>query len=358
MRTGSVKRFGKAIDSLGIGFILILLCILFSTQSEIFLTRSNFTNILIQTAVNITIATGMTFVIGAGEIDLSVGSLLAVCSVLTAMILRIDPASGQNIPMFVADGLTGSTPESAVWAILWWIAAGGSFLFLALLPGVLAGGLAGTIVVRLGVPSFIVTLGLMMIYRGFARYLTDAAPVTGMPPGFMDVGAGTWFAIGGFRVTYSSVIALAIALGGATLLAWSRFGRYVLAIGGNRQAAFLSGVPVRRTRLLVFVMSGVCVSIAAVVQTSRLFIGDPNAGEGYELNAIAAVIIGGTSLFGGKASVVGTLFAALIIGVLGNGLDLMAVTNHIKQIVIGAMIIFAVLLDYYRRRLYRSTDEE
>ena len=135
---------------------------------------------------------------------------------------------------------------------------------------------------------------------------------------------------------------------------WTRFGRNVLAVGGNAQASYLSGVPVRRTRFLVFVISGFCVAIAAIVLTSRLYIGDPNAGEGYELDAIAAVIIGGTSLFGGSGTVIGTFFGALIIGVLRNGLDLMGVTDHIKLIAIGSMIIFAVLLDYYRRRLTQS----
>ncbi|MGC9329438.1 MAG: ABC transporter permease, partial [Candidatus Hinthialibacter sp.] len=221
----------------------------------------------------------------------------------------------------------------------------------------------GSIVVLFGVPSFIVTLGFMMIHRGLARYLTNAAPITGLPPQFMTLDTGTavdftryeWASpLADIRITYSVIIALTIALLGMIVLARTRFGRRVLAVGGNPPASYLSGVSVGAIRFKVFVVSGLCVSIAAILQTSRLFIGDPNAGEGYELDAIAAVIIGGTSLFGGKGTVLGTLFGALIIGVLRNGLDLMGVTDHLKQIVIGSMIIFAVLLDYYRRRFSQS----
>ena len=213
---------------------------------------------------------------------------------------------------------------------------------------------AGLIVVFFGVPSFIVTLGFMMIYRGLARFLTDASPVYGMPVQFMLIDSGSVFTVSGFRVSYSLLTACVMVVIGIFLLNKTRFGRHVLAVGGNRQAAFLSGVSVFRTRLLVFVLAGLFVGVAAVLQTSRLFIGDPNGGEGYELDAIAAVIIGGTSLFGGKGTIIGTLFGALIIGVLRNGLDFMNVSDHTKHIVIGAMIIFAVLLDYVRQRMQKT----
>ncbi|MBN2327463.1 MAG: ABC transporter permease [Candidatus Omnitrophica bacterium] len=358
-----MKQFNRMIDSFGMGLIFLLLCLFFCFQSDTFLTQSNFSNIFIQTSVNIIIATGMTFVISAAEIDLSVGSLLAFCGMITAFLLKIDPSTGTNLPMEAANAVTAVLPGFPYKSIVWWTAAGGVFLTLALLPGVIAGGLVGSIVVLFGVPSFIVTLGFMMIHRGLARYLTNAAPITGLPPQFMTLDTGTvidfsryeWASqLTDIRITYSVVIALAIAIIGMIILARTRFGRHVLSVGGNPQASYLSGVSVGKTRFKVFVASGLCVSIAAILQTSRLFIGDPNAGEGYELDAIAAVIIGGTSLFGGKGTVLGTLFGALIIGVLRNGLDLMGVTDHLKQIVIGSMIIFAVLLDYYRRRFSRS----
>jgi ribose transport system permease protein len=295
------------------------------------------------------IATGMTFVISAGEIDLSVGSLLALCGMIAAFVLRVDPETGVNLPMRVAAVVI--TPDTWIGSIIWWGICSGVFLGVVLATGMLAGAISGFIVVRFAIPSFIVTLGFMLIYRGLARFLTNAAPITGMPPQFMQVGSGAWFELGDLRFSYSLAIALAVVLLGIAVLGWTRLGRNVLALGGNAQAAYLSGVPVNRTRLLVFMISGLCVAIAAIVQTSRLFIGDPNAGEGYELDAIAAVIIGGTSLFGGSGTVIGTFFGALIIGVLRNGLDLMGVTDHIKQMTIGTMIIFAVLLDYYRRRL-------
>ncbi len=348
-----MKTFYRLIDSFGIGIILLFLCIFFAFQSDIFLTKDNFSNILIQSSVNIIIATGMTFVICAAEIDLSVGSLLAFCGMIAAFLLKIDPQTGLNIPMQAANMILQYVPDIFPGTVSFWVISGSFFLLVMIACGAITGSVSGLIVVRFGIPSFIVTLGFMMIYRGLARYLTNAAPVIGLPPTFMLIGSGVWFEFFGFRITYSLVIALTVVIVGAVLLSRTRFGRHVLAVGGNAQAAYLSGVSVLFTRYMVFVLAGICVSIASVVQTSRLFIGDPNAGEGYELNAIAAVIIGGTSLFGGKGSVIGTCFGALIIGVLRNGLDLMNVTDHIKQIVIGSMIIFAVLLDYYRRRLYR-----
>ncbi len=359
MTTKAIERmnvFKRFFDSIGIGMVLFFLCILFSFQSEIFSSPRNLSQILLHTSVNIIIAVGMTYVICAAEIDLSVGSMLAFCGMTTAMIVKIDPETGRNIPMAFADCLTSPLPNLFYGDLTWWVVATSGFLILALLPGAIAGGINGFIVVRFGVPSFIVTLGSMLILRGLARWLTNAAPVTGLPPQFMQIDAGMIVEFWGFRITYSMVIALFIALFAAAALAWSRFGRHVMAIGGNRQAAYLSGAPVAKTRFLVFVVTGLCVAAASIIQTSRLFIGDPNSGEGYELDAIAAVVIGGASLFGGKGGVIGTLFGALIIGVLRNGLVLMDVTDHIKQMVIGGMIIFAVLLDYYRRRLNGETE--
>ncbi|RJP18641.1 MAG: ABC transporter permease [Candidatus Omnitrophota bacterium] len=353
IRDATMKTLYRLIDTFGIGVIFGLLCLFFAVQSDIFFTKDNFSNILIQSSVNIIIATGMTFVICAAEIDLSVGSLLALCGMITAFTLQIDPEAGLNMLTHAAGFLLTPFPDLFPGQIAWWLVCGGLFVLIVILSGAIAGSVAGFIVVRFGIPSFIVTLGFMMIYRGLARYITNAAPVIGLPPQFMMIGSGVWFEFLGFRVSYSLAIALFVVVMGAVMLSTTRFGRHVLAVGGNAQAAYLSGVPVVMTRFKVFVLAGICVSIASVVQTSRLFIGDPNAGEGYELNAIAAVIIGGTSLFGGKGSVIGTCFGALIIGVLRNGLDLMNVTDHIKQIVIGSMIIFAVLLDYYRRTLYR-----
>ncbi len=349
-----MTAFYKIINSFGIGLILLLLCAFFHYQSDVFFTSGNFSRIFIHTAVNVIMAVGMTFVISAAEIDLSVGSLLALCGMITAFILKIDPETGMNLPIWLANTLASPLPDLFPGHPLWWVLAMGSFLILALLTGAIAGGVTGFIVVRFGIPSFIVTLGFMMFHRGLARFLTNSAPVTGMPPQFTLVGSGHLFDIYGFRVSYSLIIALAVVLVGILLLNYTRFGRNVLAVGGNKQASYLSGVPVRFTKFMVFVIAGMCVSIASVIQTSRLFIGDPNAGEGYELDAIAAVIVGGTSLFGGNGTVVGTFFGSLIIGVLRNGLDLMGVQDNAKLMVIGGMIIFAVLLDYYRRYLVYS----
>jgi len=346
-----MSSFYKIINSFGIGLILVLLCGFFHYQSEYFLTTGNFSRIFIHTAVNIIMAVGMTFVISAAEIDLSVGSLLALCGMITAFILKVDPETGMNLPMWMASLVSAPFPDLLPGSVFWWSIALLTFLVCALLPGAIAGGVTGLIVVRFGIPSFIVTLGFMMFHRGLARFLTNSAPVTGMHPQFMLIGSGHIIELYGFRISYSLVMALVVVAIGILLLNFTRFGRNVLAVGGNKQASYLSGVPVGFTKFMVFVIAGICVSIASVIQTSRLFIGDPNAGEGYELDAIAAVIVGGTSLFGGNGTIIGTFFGALIIGVLRNGLELMGVQDNVKLMVIGGMIIFAVLLDYYRRYL-------
>ncbi len=341
-------RLNRFLDTLGIGIILLILVAFFSVQAEGFFSTSNLSNVFVQASVILIIATGMTFVISCAEIDLSVGSLMALCGMFTALALRIDAESGMNLPMW-AGSFVGEP-----YSVLWWLMAGLVFALAALLPGAVCGSVSGLIIVSFGVPSFIVTLGFMMIYRGLARYLTDASPVYGMPIGFMQLDSGSVFAWGGLRLSYSLLLALLIVLAGHLLLTHTQFGRHVLSVGGNRQASYLSGVSVFRTKFFVFVISGFLAGIAAIVETSRLFIGNPNGGEGYELDAIAAVIIGGTSLFGGKGSVLGTFFGALIIRVLHNGMDFMDVSHHTKQIVIGSMIIFAVLLDYLRQRLHST----
>ena len=343
-----MKRLYHLLDTVGIGLILLLLLAFFSVQAEGFLSVANLSNIMVQASVIMIIATGMTFVISAAEIDLSVGSLMALCGMITALTLRIDPESGMNIPMWF--GSFAGEPYS----VFWWVLASLVFAAAALLPGIIGGTISGSIIVVFGVPSFIVTLGFMMIYRGLARYLTDASPVYNMPLSFMYFDSMNLLGDWDMRISYSLLLALLIVVIGHVVLIRTRFGRHVLSVGGNKQASYLSGIPVNRTRIGVFVISGLLAGIAATVETSRLFIGNPNGGEGYELDAIAAVIIGGTSLFGGKGSVIGTFFGALIIRVMHNGMDFMEVSHHTKQIVIGSMIIFAVLLDYLRQRLQRT----
>ena len=347
-----MKRFKNLIDSFGIGFIFIIICVIFSLLSDQFLSSGNFSQILMQTSINIIIAVGMTFVISAAEIDLSVGSLAGVCAVITAYLLQVNPETGMNFPMMAASLVLRPFPDLFPWVVSWWIISGTIFIVLALLPGIIGGFLAGLIVVRFSVPSFIVTLGFMMIYRGFSLYLTDAQQISGLIPSFGKLNTPFITIMGFGGVYYSALIAVIIVIIGAFYLNRSRFGRYVLAIGGNPQASYLSGLPVGKIRVLVFMVSGFCVAVASILQSSRLLIGDPNTGEGYELDAIAAVIIGGTSLLGGRGTIIGTLFGALIIQVLRNGLVLLDVQSHIQRMVIGIIIILAVLMDYYRRKVY------
>ena len=253
--------------------------------------------------------------------------------------------------MMAASTILSPFPDLFPWAVSWWILASTIFIVLALLPGIIGGLAVGLIVVRFSGPSFIVTLGFMMIYRGFSLYLTDAQQISGLAPSFGKLNTPL-ITFMGFGVYYSAIIAVFVVLIGALYLNRSRFGRYVLAVGGNPQASYLSGLPVSKIRVMIFVVSGLCVAVASILQSSRLLIGDPNTGDGYELDAIAAVIIGGTSLFGGKGTIIGTLFGALIIQVLRNGLVLLNVQSHIQRMVIGVIIILAVLMDYYRRKVY------
>ncbi|MBD3267507.1 hypothetical protein GF373_12640, partial [bacterium] len=184
-----MSRFHKLIDSFGIGVIFGGLCLVFSVLSSDFYSAWNLSQILVQTSFNIIIATGMTYVISAAEIDLSVGSLLGVCSILVAFIMKVDPQTGLNLPMALSSTLLSPFPDLLPGAVSWWIVSTAIFLVLALLPGLLGGALVGFIVVRFAVPSFIVTLGFMMIYRGLARYLTDAQQIFGMPTAFMKLGS-------------------------------------------------------------------------------------------------------------------------------------------------------------------------
>jgi ribose/xylose/arabinose/galactoside ABC-type transport system permease subunit len=295
-------------------FALLGLCVLLWILTPHFLTVSNLLNVMQQTAINAVLAVGMTFVIVSGGIDLSVGSIVAISGVVLASALH----AGWPAPL----------------AIL-----------LGLLVGAGCGLANGLLITRGRLPPFIATLGMMSIARGGALVYTEGRPISEFESGFR------WLSTGKLLEVPVPVLLTALTyVAASVVLTRTPFGRYVYAIGGNEEATRLSGVAVRFHKTLVYVMAGAMSALAAVLLTARLNSAQPNAGLMYELDAIAATVIGGTSLLGGEGTLGGTLVGALIIGVLRNGLNLLGVSAHLQQIVIGVVIIGAVLIDSALKR--------
>jgi ribose transport system permease protein len=320
------------------GFTILVLILLFTTPT--FRTLQNVQNLAQQVSINTIIAVGMTFVIITAGIDLSVGSILGFVGTITAMTLMAVP---------VVSHLGANAMIAAV--------------LVGFLGGALVGVLNGVAIAGLKMQPFIVTLATMWAVRGVAEVLTDGSPV-GMVSDdaplatmrnsllqdrftFLGMGyVGPKFA----QVPVSALIALAVVVFGAILLDRTAFGRHVRALGGNEEASRLSAIPVGRVKLCVYTLSGILAGVAAILLMSKLVSGQPTAGMGYELYAIAAVVVGGTSLRGGQGSVVGSLIGALIIGCINNGLDLHGISAFWQQIVTGAIIFIAVLVDEITRR--------
>jgi ribose/xylose/arabinose/galactoside ABC-type transport system permease subunit len=300
----------------GIFLALILICFLISTQTSRFFTETNLMVIFNQVSVNAILAFGVTFVIISGGIDLSLGSMLAVAGVVAALFSKSD---------------TGNL----------WIS-----LPLALLAGALMGAINGWIIVLSKVPPFIVTLGSMTIARGLALIISDGRPVSDLSESFNFIGNGDFVG-----VPIPIIFLLLTFLFCAILLNKTVFGRYVKAIGGNETASFVAGIPVDRIKCWVYTLSGIFAAIGGILLAARINTGQPNAGLGFELDAIAAVIIGGTSTRGGKGSIIGTLLGVLFIGVINNGLDLMNVSAYWQQVVMGGIIILAVVIDRFYQNM-------
>jgi len=303
----SARQFGTVIG-------LAVLCAVLWMLTPYFLTVSNLLNVAEQTSINAIVAIGMTYVIISGGIDLSVGSIVALSGVALGISLKAEQPIG-------------------------------AALAVALIVG-LAAGLANGALVSWGrLPPFIVTLGTMSIARGAALLVTEGRPISGFAPAFRALATG--------RVGFvpAPVLVMAVVYAVAHfVLTRTTFGRYVYAIGGNEEAARLSGVAISVDKTLIYGVSGLMSAIAAVILTARLNSAQPIAGMMYELDAIAATVIGGTSLMGGEGTLGGTLVGALIMGVLRNGLNLLGVSSFLQQIVIGGVILFAVLLDTVLKR--------
>lgn len=301
----------------GIGLALVALILFFALTTEHFLSPNNISNILTQITINLILAIGMTFVILIGGIDLSVGSMLAFCAVVAGTVMTIPDQS---------------LVQAIVLATLASIAT-----------GAICGFLNGWISAFWGLPSFIVTLGMLNIARGAALQTTDARTIYSFPQSFNNFGSEMIF---GIPVVF--LIALALTLIAWVILSKTVFGRLLYGIGNNEEAVRLAGHSLMFYKVAAFTIAGVLVGVAAIVYMARLNIASPIIGIGFELNAIAAVIIGGTSLNGGRGSVIGTLLGACIIGVLANGLILYGLSDFMRQMITGIVIILAVIIDKYR----------
>ncbi|MDQ0394890.1 ABC transporter permease [Labrys monachus] len=313
----------RRLQQYGIIVAFVVLCIALSVASPYFLATQNLLNVLRQSSINGILAMGMTFVILTRGIDLSVGSLVGLAGVVGASFVTTSSVAG----------LPGA-PYVAIVGIL-----------AAIVVGLLAGAVSGTVVSRFKVPSFVVTLGMLSSARGLAMLYTGGRPIPSLTPSFRWIGTGEVLGVPTPIILLLVIYAICWWVLGKT-----RYGRYVYAIGGNPRAAATSGINVPWIRFSVYAVSGALAGIAGVLLAARTGAGLTQAGLSYELDAIAAVVIGGTSLSGGIGTVTGSLFGTLIIAVMNNGLDLLGVDSNYQQIIKGLMIVVAVLLDTSRRK--------
>jgi ribose transport system permease protein len=307
-------------DYAGMALVLAILLAVFGCSSRNFFSAATFRMIAGQIPDITILAVGMTLVLIIGGIDLSVGSVMALCGAVLGQCLM-----AWSVPLPCA-------------------------ICLCMLGGLLCGTANGLVIITWKLPSFIVTLGMLEIARGATFLVTGYRTIdTGS-----TLEAITETSLAGIPMPF--VVALAIVGLGQLILSRSVFGRYLVAIGTNEEAVRLSGIDTRRVKVAVFALCGFLASVAAVIQTARINSANPNVGVGWELQAIAAVVIGGTSLMGGRGSVIGSFFGVLIIAVLSTGLDQVGAEEYVKRIITGSAIVAAVVLDYYRNRWSRLKD--
>lgn len=313
---GSVgRRVVNMLSRYGIVLALIVMCTVMSFMSPYFLTFGNLSNVMMQISINGILAVGMTFVILAAGIDLSVGSVLAFAGMVAASFVQL------------------AAPHGVGWGIL-----------AGLVAGAACGAVNGLAVAGLRLPSFVVTLGMLSAARGMVQIWNDGMSIPGLSDSFLFIGQGR---IGG--IPMSVLLFLGVLAIAWVVMRYSRFGRHVYAVGGNEKSAKTSGISTRKVQFAVYTICGLCAGLAGVVLTARTTSALTQSGIGYELDAIAAVVIGGTSLSGGIGGVAGTFFGALIIGVINNGLDLLGVSSYYQQVIKGIVIALAVLLDRLSR---------
>ncbi|WP_236915592.1 ABC transporter permease [Clostridium sp. Cult2] len=309
-----MRRYIKENKGILIGFLV--LCVFLSIVNPRFLSFKNISNVLRQTSTNLYLATAMTMVIILGGIDLSVGAVIALTGVVTSGLIAFN-----GFPVWVA-------------------------VIFGILLGIIIGAFNGLIISSTKIPPFIVTLATMNIARGASYVYTGGKPVRVMSDSFNFIGSGYIKGILPTPVLYLIIILIIASL----IMNRTKLGRYIYAVGGNKQAAKFSGINIRRTEFFAYTFSGLMAAISGIVLASRMFSGQPTAGEGAELDAIAAVVLGGTSMSGGSGKIGGTVLGALIIGVLSNGLNLMRVQSFWQYIVKGIVILVAVYADAMKKK--------
>jgi ribose transport system permease protein len=310
----------NVLNRLGIIVVLAVATVVLSFLSPHFLTMNNVLNILLQVAITTIIGVGMTFVILTGGIDLSVGAIVALAIVVMAVVHK--------------------ALDVHAWGPFYLIVVCFFPMVLSLATGVLVGLANGIMVARYRVPAFIMTLGMMSMARGLAYIVSNNETISVFPPPLTFLGSARVFGVP--VLILSSLLVVGIA---AVVLHRTLFGRYVYALGGNRKALRLSGINTMVVELWVYGISGLTCGLAAIALLGRLNVAQPIAGFGYELDAIAAVIIGGTSIFGGEGRVANTLLGALLVGIIRNGLNLLNVSPNVQLVAIGAIIVGAVFYD-------------
>lgn len=299
---------------------LFLLCTLLTILTDKFFTPENGLNVLRQVAVNICISVGMTLIVLTAGIDLSVGSVLALCSAVAVGLFK----EGVQIPslnLFIGFTVFGA-------------------LVAAVVIGLLLGYFNGWVITRFHIPPFVATLAMLTIARGLTMLYTQGHPISNLGSSFAFLGTG-WI----LGIPVPVYIATAVVVVATFITKKTKLGRYIYAIGGNEQAAKLSGIPINQVKIKVYAIAGALAALGGIIVASRLDSAQPNAGLSYELDAIAAVVIGGTSLSGGKGTIWGTVMGAIIIGVLNNGLVLLNVSPFWQQVVKGSVILIAVAID-------------
>lgn len=310
-----MKNTMKYMSELTTVIALIILMAVITIINSNFLTANNLLNLLLRVTSNALIAFGMTFVILTGGIDLSVGSILALSSALTAGLL------GSGMPVTLA-------------------------ILISLILGCILGMMNGLLISYGKLAPFIVTLATMTIFRGATLVYTNGNPITkGLSDTFLFQFLGQGYIVG---IPFPVIIMFIVFIVLYVLLHKTAFGKSVYAIGGNEKAAYISGVKLNKVKIIIYSISGMMASISGLIITSRLSSAQPTAGASYEMDAIAAVVLGGTSLSGGKGRILGTLIGALIIGVLNNGLNIIGVSAFWQQVVKGVVILIAVLIDRFK----------
>ncbi len=312
--------FGKSLwagvkSNGGIIIGLILICILLGIMTDSFLTVRNFTNIMRQISINVILACGMTMVIILGGIDLSVGSIIAISGCLCCGLI-----TNAGVPSVLA-------------------------IPISILAGTLVGIFNGIVVSRTTIPPFIVTLAMMNIGRGFARIYTKATTILVDDELFTFIGSGSVFGVIPIHFVYMIVVIIVSAL----ILNRTRLGRNIYAVGDNKQAASYSGINSRRVTLTVFIIMGFFAACAGILSSARTFSGQFNVGEGAEMDAISAVVLGGTSMSGGLGHLSGTIIGCVVIGVLNNGMNIMGIDSSWQYVVKGVVVLIAVFIDYLKK---------